>query len=413
VFGLGVGGLGLFIGEILERRFGSINLLLGSGRILPVTNRSLVGAFFIKDAAFYLLFNILPFALSFSLSGFFWAGFSIHGITAFCGGIVLTFLFGMSLSYVLSMLAARSRPLSLGLILMLATVILATLWGYIPGGLFLPVVSLVTGEDAYLVIPTCILTALFIYLGTGMTVEQVSSGTVTYRAVLLSNVQSFRRFNRYAPLLAKEWLDLRRSGTLGAVVGSFIGPILLFVSMNWFLNSASGGDIEFPPTFFAPLVGFFCITTYSWLNNIDDPGFYKVVPVRLPDVIMAKVILFFMLIAVLPGVFVMLLSVVSDDFSGLWISLLMAYTTAIYVLAITTYLTGVRTNSMLFDARILTLFCLAIVPPLLVLSFLSISVDSRWIQADMISALTCLVLLMLSALFFRRIRQKWSKVSFG
>jgi len=412
VFGLGVGGMGLFIGEILERRFGSISLLLGSGRLLPVTNRSLVGAFFLKDAAFYLLFNILPFALSFSLSGYFWAEFSLRGITAFCAGMVLTFFFGMSLSYVLSMLAARSRPLSLGLVLILVAVILTTLWGYIPGGLFLPIVSLVTGEDSYLVIPTCVLTVLFVYLGTGMTMEQVSYKHMTYKNALLSSTESFRRFSRYAPILAKEWLDLRRSGTLGPVVGSFIGPILLFVSLNWFLVAVSGGDFDFPPTFFAPLVGFFCITTYSWLNNIDDPGFYMAVPVRLPDVIMAKVILFFMLIAILPGIFVILISMVSDDFSGFWISLFMAYTTAIYVLAITVYLTGVRTNSMLFDARILTLFCLMVVPPLLTLSFLSISVDSIWIQADMASALACLVLLMLSALFFRRIRQKWSKVSF-
>ncbi|UCF08348.1 MAG: hypothetical protein JSW28_01265 [Thermoplasmata archaeon] len=413
IFGISVGGLGLFMGSILERRFGRINLLLASGRTLPIENRKLMGAFFLKDAFYYLAFNLLPFIAAFGLAGFVAAGFTFLGILLFAAGVILTFFFGMSLSYFLSMTAVKSRTVAGALTVVTFLVILAVLMDLLPGELLLPAVPLVSGENVHLALPSVALTMAFIALGTGMTVSHITPRGVPHTHAFLARATGFGRFGAYAPLLAKEWLDLRRSGTLGPVVGSFAGPVLLLAAMNWFFPALSGGDIAFPATFFAPLIGFFCITTYSWLNNIDSPGFYRVVPVRLPAVIRTKIILFFLLVAFLPALFVLLLSAISGDMSSIWLSLLIAYSTAVYVLAVTCYLTGISTNSLLFDARVLARFCLAILPPLILLSFLSLSGGIAWMGGDAATALVSLLLVVLSAPLFAGIDKKWSDRAFG
>src|SRR3989304_94014 len=70
-YGLSVGGFAMFGDRILERRFGSVSLLLGSGYTLPIGFRRVFLLFYIKDTLYYVFFTILPMILGLALSSVF------------------------------------------------------------------------------------------------------------------------------------------------------------------------------------------------------------------------------------------------------------------------------------------------------------------------------------------------------
>jgi len=59
-YGLGVGGFAMFADSILQRRFGSVSLLLSSGYTLPIRFLRLFFLFYIKDTLSFTSSPILP-----------------------------------------------------------------------------------------------------------------------------------------------------------------------------------------------------------------------------------------------------------------------------------------------------------------------------------------------------------------
>ena len=88
-YGLAVGGFALFGERILERRFGSISLLLGSGDTLPIRHRRLFFLFYIKDTMYYIL---LTYTANDSGSGT-GIGLCIHFINIPAGSLHLPYSF--------------------------------------------------------------------------------------------------------------------------------------------------------------------------------------------------------------------------------------------------------------------------------------------------------------------------------
>ena len=74
--------------------------------------------------------------------------------------------------------------------------------------------------------------------------------------------------SRMRILIAKEIVDVLRSGTLFKMLGSFAVPLLFLLLMAWGAEFAAF-PIPFNLLSYAPFIGFFGFNFYSWLNAID------------------------------------------------------------------------------------------------------------------------------------------------
>lgn len=92
------------------------------------------------------------------------------------------------------------------------------------------------------------------------------SSRETYRKV----VRRVRKLvSGYAPALAKDIIDLMRSGMIFPVVFTFLMPLVFLYAVTWFIESVMLINLGFSLLFYAGMVGFFCTLLYSWLSNID------------------------------------------------------------------------------------------------------------------------------------------------
>ncbi len=105
-YGLGVGGFALFRERILECRFGSISLLLGSGYTLPIRHRRLFFLFYIKDILYYILLTILPMVVGLALASVF-VSISLISLMFIFISLTLSFLLGISTSVLLFTISVR------------------------------------------------------------------------------------------------------------------------------------------------------------------------------------------------------------------------------------------------------------------------------------------------------------------
>jgi len=101
MFGASAGGFGLLGREAMNRRFGQSSLIAYSSRTLPVSEKQIFSAFFVKEILYYIAYWTLPF-----VGGFFFASFFI-GYPAATSmhlfiSLTLSFLLGLTVSFVLS-----------------------------------------------------------------------------------------------------------------------------------------------------------------------------------------------------------------------------------------------------------------------------------------------------------------------
>ncbi len=105
VYGLGVGALALIGEQVMTRRLGQASMLLQLPQWQPVTFRRVMAVFYLKDATFYVLYSILPLlggiAVAAPLAGIPWTSVALLALS-----LSLTFMLGMSLSFLISAMAA-------------------------------------------------------------------------------------------------------------------------------------------------------------------------------------------------------------------------------------------------------------------------------------------------------------------
>jgi len=164
--------------------------------------------------------------------------------------------------------------------------------------------------------------------------------------------------------------------------------------------------------FYAAMIGFFGVSIYGWLSLLDTTTFYEVLPVNVVHLIKTKLLMFSILAGIISTAFLLVLSAMLAEVGMLWISLIVAYCTTVCTVASTAYLTGLRTNSYLFDPKVLAEFAAVVVPPLVALTILSFYfVSDPLVSAVIILALSG-ILVAVTLLFYRGIGRKWSRESF-
>lgn len=412
LYGLGIGGFALFGESIAERRFGNLNLLLESPTIQPIGFQDVFLVFYIKDVIYYILFSMVPIMAGIIISIPF-TGFNIFNVLMLFMSIFLTFLFGISLSFFLSTIYVRFKALFAALIIILVGLLAASLFTtYLSIEQVLPSLKFQLSKSIFDLLLTAGFIILFSVIAVKFIKVEFGKRAGRYPPSIIGLRRTFEFTKDYSAYVAKEWLDMKRSRTLYPVVGAYIGPLIFLAIMLWFLKSVLLLPINFNIIFYSAMIGFFGITIYSWLNVLDNPAFYQVLPVGVPRLIKTKLILFFLLSFAISTVFLVILSVLNNQLNLLPLAVPVAYTTTTYTVISTAFLTGLRTNSYLFSPRVLAGFLGMVALPLIFLTIISFLINDHFIQSIVLISIICVILGIGIVFMYRGIENRWRGESF-
>lgn len=408
LYGFMVGGIAILSDMIMTRRMGQVNLLLKMSQMQPMAYGQVLGIFYIKEIFFYVLYSIIP------LSAGILIGSAIRSIP-FSGAIMmsvtmfLAFLLGMSLSFLLSSLYIRSKWFTFIFLAVLSTAaILVWPLDLIPVAFLFHPYSF--WEDPSPLMPVLSLAEAMVLsiLAVLLARERYLTASATYEAELDRYDRFFGRISGASHLLSKEWLELKRSGTMGPVLFGFAGPLLAVYGMVYLFRTALSADLGFNSVFYGSLVGFFGVMTYSWLTNIEQNEALNVLPVSVPSLIEIKVVLFFLITSVLTSLYMLGVSILNGDPYLFPLALGVALANNTYTVSVTAWLTGLRANSMLLDGKTLIIFSSLVVPPLIALVIISFFIDDGSVAGAVTASGLSLFLLLFSAILMKRIRKRWT-----
>ncbi|MFC7046079.1 hypothetical protein ACFQH6_12230 [Halobacteriaceae archaeon GCM10025711] len=368
VLGLQTGTVGFESDDAVENLLGDVTLLLFSARTLPLSPRTLVTVFLVKDVAYYAVLFLLPLSVGATLGPVLAAGAvagSIGASLALWPATVVAFTLGVGGSLLASGVLVR-RPA------LVAGVGLAVLAGLaLAFGPFAAVGSAVVAAS----------TPPYSPLAVGVAV----AGTLT---VLVAGVRQFdvsadhRRHtvarDEYAwltrrlgdgplpSLVAKTLVDVHRSS--GGVWKLVVSSAVLIVSVHVVLDVVTQWFplTPLPGVVFGVLLSATAFPTYAWLTRVDDVADYRFYPVDSRRLLVAKAWAFALLEAPVALVYYAGVSVLARPGLGeLLVGGVLLAGAAVYVFAVTVRVAGFRPNDALFDGVVFTKFTLAVMPAFL------------------------------------------------
>ena len=398
LFGVSIGAFGLFGKEIMNRRFGQASLIAYSARSLPVGERAIFLAFFLKDILFYLFLWIIPIFVGLLLVSPF-IGFSGLSVLVACGTFVLSFLMGLSLIFLLSTVYAHSSRL-LGSILFSGLVAYLGLYYFIgfDVNFLLLAYSLYYSPSVMMLF----VIVLFIFSSAVLSIVFVKIEYPKAQKVYYNHLKKLMRrfaFSSYAQYLAKDFIDLKRSeGGLGKIIFTFLIPIAFtYLFLEVFLEvipEVKGIMI------FAVFLGIVSASIYNMLTAFDTFNPYLFLPVKVSTILKSK-IQSFLLFNLLSVVILVLAAVSMQQLSYLVPALLMFISICIYALAVTIYLTGLQPNVLMYNTKIFVPYLGLLGSVLFAVTFFSI------INPDLM--VVSPILLPIAYLLLRKSFTKWDQ----
>jgi hypothetical protein len=415
LYGLSVGAFGFLGRTHIERREGKINFLVAMPTILPISFRRTFLGMFLRDVIFYLAIILLP-ALGGLLLATPIAGFDLISVGAIMIPIFLSFLYGISLSFAISVIFTRNLPAFLVVVITFVLAIAGHAVGLYGLDMVLPSFGLqfvlppfqfdAIAATAY-IMTSILLSLVLVAVAVILVKERYESSRSSFEELLPTYISRFSFMGRYQSLVAKEFVDLIRSGTIWKMTFSFVAPLVFLSLTTWYVNNGLGIPVGFNTVFYAAMVGFFGILMYSWLTNVDTVDYYETLPVTFPMLIRTKLIVFFLITSGISTIFVLAIAFLNGELDSLWLSLPVLYIMSAYMVIATAYLTGISPQSFLFNPQILTKFTVVSILPDLCLTILSFSLDSTPVLAGAGIGIVCLVLLICTVFFHRGIERKW------
>jgi hypothetical protein len=218
---------------------------------------------------------------------------------------------------------------------------------------------------------------------------------------------------RYSALVAKEFLDLFRSRTFTKIIFSFAVPLVFITFLSWFVNVGLDIPLDFNIIFYGGMVGFFGMMIYSWQNNTDVIEFYQVLPITVPKVIKSKIIVFAIISTGISTSFVIGMAIIHDQIMLIGWALLVMFITSFYIVTAVAYLTGLRTNTYLFNITVLMKFLVVVLLPLFCITILSFTLYSNYFISVLSIVFMCSILFAGTYILMRGIDKKWSKEDFS
>lgn len=421
LYGVSVGTFGFLGRTYVERRYGRINFIVTMPFLIPITFRRTFLGMYLRDIAFYSVLILLPAFLGLLIAALI-VPYSLVSVGLMFMALFMSFLLGISLSFAISVLYTRSLAafviVVVGLMAFLAGAGMLDLY---PLGTAVPSLGMqlhfppfqddLSGSAVYLL--ACLAWfALFTYVALLLVPNEFVSKRSRYEERYIRFRDRLHLFRNYDSLLAKEMVDVARSGMVSKMLFAYIAPLLFLSLSTWYINTGLDIPVGFNAVFYAGMVGFFGVLMYNWLTNTDLNDYYETLPVDVPMIIRVKLMAYFILTSLVSTAFVIGIAMAQGETELLWVALPVLYITTVYMVVATAYLTGLRTSSFLFDPGVMGKFALAAVLPDLGITILSFSLSSTPLIALAGIAIMCFLLLGVSKVFYDGINRKWSGYSF-
>jgi hypothetical protein len=421
IYGVSVGAFGFLGHTYIERRYGKVNFIIAMPFLLPLSFRATFFGMFVRDIIFYT-FLILGPAFSGVLLASVFAHYALISCLMLFIAMFLSFLFGISLSFAISVLYTRST-IAFGIAVTALGVVMAGfgIFHAYPLGYVLPPIGMELSSTPFMHNPETVL----LYFGVSLVavvlftvfavlmVKQEYESTKSQFVEVFSRYRSLTKFaGRFETLLAKEFVDIVRSGLLKKIGFAYVAPLLFLSFTTWYINNGLKIPVGFNSVFYAGMVGFFGVMLYSWLTNIDLTDYYETLPVNVPSVIKGKLIAFFILTSIISTIFVVGISILNNEMRLIWLALPVLYITGAYMVLATAYLTGLSTNSFLFDPNIMMKFTALALIPDFGITILSLSIDSTPLVSAGGIGIVLVIVSIVSLYFYRGLERKWAKQAF-
>jgi len=430
VSSLGLGAYATIGKELLDRRIGGANLLIASPLTLPLGFKTTFSAYYVKEIIFYVSFSITPVVLGLLMvSGI--AGLPVNGIALLWCFLSLTFLYFVSVSFFLSTMTIRSVG---GIaVLMIAFLILFFLQDSlgidispsVDGGILSTPVLVVVPSlylqvnwsynnviDARAVILALIYPLVFSIMATRFVSVDMSGSETRRRNLFFSYHRTLSFLGSTAALVAKELIDVRRTNGAIKIFFSFLFPLAIVAFTTWFMRFGMGFPAGFNTVFFGVMIGFFGVMIYSWLNALDSTEYFATLPLTVPMVIKAKIRVFLVLTLWISTIFLVIVGIINDELPILPLGLLVMFVSSVYMVTATAYLTGLRTNTLLFNSSVLVKFYAFAFLPMVSITLLSIAMNLYPDTAIPLILLICMSLVVSTGIIYGGIERKWKDAEF-
>ena len=408
IYGVSVGVFGLHAKEALSVRFDHLSLLLYSSRTLPVSSKTILVTFAVHDMIYYFFLTILPMVLGIALvmpS----LGVSIYNVSLVLLTFTLTFLYGLSMSFFITMLYSVFRKAFLILF------VVASYLAFIYYGAWFNVETI-----SSILLPISLLSGF--RLDTFLMSLIVPIGLILFSLLLLRDepkADTRRGWNlflpvhdamlnvskKYSSFVAKDMVDMQRTnGGISKVLFTYLIPAaLVWVMMDLF--STAFFVLNNTVLSFAIIVGVISTGIYNWLNQYDSLGNYRILPVDVRAVIVSKVISYLLISSMASTVIIISVSIVSGGLQLLPLSMFLMFSVSFYVLSVLVYIAGLQPNIILYDARAFVryfMYSLPVLIPLMTASFFEVELVIGHI------ILMCVATLFMSRIIFLAALKKWS-----
>ena len=378
IFSLGMGTFAFMGRDALVRRTATKNHLLASPALQPLPNSMAHFAYFVKDLVFYVLLILSPIIVGMGLGKGLDTVFGITTPLEYSSlpwtwfAMVVTLAQGLALSFLASALWMRGRPFTIfgPMVVILFGIIIGV--GVFEIETILIGLNIQTSKNLLIGVISFALCLFLGYLSSLLIIDDFDVGVVEkgdlYKPIY--DKLSFLGRGQIRLIVAKEFVDLFRSGSIKKMVVSYTIPLAVLLGMAWLIDFAEA-PIPINLLSYAPFLGFFGFNFYSWLTILDSPEFMNGLPVRVPQLIRAKVLVYFLITSWISLIFIILMAWRLNEWESLPTSIIVMFANSIYIVALTAFLMGLRPNKAIFDASIMIWFWVGTVLPLLGLFLLS------------------------------------------
>ena len=446
MFSLGMGTFAFMGHDAIVHRAGTKNYLLAAPALQPLPNSVAHFAYFVKDLCFYVMLILSPVV----------AGMAVGiGLESLAGistplewsslpwtwlAMIITLAQGLAIAFFASALWMRGRPFTIFGPLLVVALGIAIGLGKFDIGTMLWGLGVQSSQNIFGAV-LALLASLAVGLFSSALIIDDFDVSVVERAELfmpMYNRLGFLGKGEIRLIVAKEFVDLIRSGSLKKMTVSYSIPLLVLLGMAWLVDFAEA-PIPINLLSYAPFLGFFGFNFYSWLTILDSPEFMNGLPLRVPQLIRAKVVVYFLATSWISLIFIVLMAWRLDEWGALPTSIIVMFANSIYIVALTAFLMGLRPNKAIFDASIMIWFWIGTVIPLLLLFLLSftqgdVSLYGNWWERasqDGLAATASMYdqgmvergykgmlaisvgLILASALLWKLIDSRWSRAEFS
>ncbi|MBW6452113.1 MAG: hypothetical protein K0B02_05300 [DPANN group archaeon] len=375
-YGLSVGSFGLNAKDALKIRLGNISFLAYSSKILPISPKKVFMIFAIKDILFYLAFTIIPVIIGIAITSLI-INIYTELIPILFVSLTLSFLYGLSLSFLISVLYSRSRQefLIASSILTLALIITKNIWlnpetiiSY-----FHPIAYFTTQSTqtlGYSLITPLILFAISIFL-----LETDEKNTHRDAKDLFKNLekQISKRFQKTSSIISKDIIDMHRSiAGFSKIIFSFIIPISIVWFMLWFISETLV-PIKYSILTFALIIGIVSTSIYNWLNEFDSLENYRFLPVSIKNIMDAKINLYLLISLISSSIILLTIVLSMNKINLIFDAFIIMITSSIYVFSVLIYVAGLTPNIAIYDAKIFVKYLAYNLPVLVTLYVITLA----------------------------------------